>query len=281
MENLFAPSTITELLNRYNLAPLKKLGQNFLKDEHVVNTIAEAAVPDGGYVLEIGPGLGVLTHALAKRAGKVVAVELDAGMVRVLSDTLSEHQNVTILHQDALKCDLRRIGEEYFGGKPFSVVGNLPYYITSKLLLHVLESGAPVTALTVMVQKEVAERLNAQPGTAEYGALTASVAYFGNTERICSVSRDCFLPAPDVDSAVVRLLPKPAVTASRKTYVRVVRGLFAQRRKTLLNNLKREFSLSSDTANSILVSCGLDPNCRAETLSREQFSALANILDTL
>ena len=176
MEELYSPKVISELLKKYQLAPLKKLGQNFLRDENIVSKIAEAAVQPGENALEIGPGLGVLTQALARRAKKVVAVEIDKGMVQVLSQTLEGLENTHVLWQDFLKADLQQIAQEHFGGEPFAVVGNLPYYITSKCLLAVLEAQAPVLRFTAMVQKEVAERLMAGPGDANYGAITASVA---------------------------------------------------------------------------------------------------------
>jgi len=278
MEELYSPRVIAALLEKYQLAPLKKLGQNFLKDANIVARIAQAAVGEGGNVLEIGPGLGVLTHALAQRAGRVAAVELDAGMVRVLSETLAEHANVRVLHADILKTDIAALGREAFSGEPFCVAGNLPYYITSKCLLHVLESGAPVARFTAMVQKEVAERLAAAPGTPDYGALTASVAYYGQAERLLSVSAGCFYPEPDVDSAVVQLVPRPSLSAPRAAYVRAVRGLFAQRRKTVLNNLRREYALGAEAAQDLLTRAGIDPRARAETLSPQDFSRLALLL---
>ena len=176
MISLYSPKTVTEILGRHELAPLKKLGQNFLIDENSVNKIAEAA-SDGGNVLEIGPGMGALTRALAKCSKKVVAVEIDAWMIRVQQETLADLDNVTVIHGDVLKTDIKAVGEEYFGGEPFCVAGNLPYYITAKCILQVLDSGAPVKRFTAMVQKEVADRLASAPGDSDYGALTASVAY--------------------------------------------------------------------------------------------------------
>ncbi|MBR4078944.1 MAG: methyltransferase domain-containing protein [Christensenellaceae bacterium] len=181
MISLYSPKTVTEILGRHELAPLKKLGQNFLIDENIVNKIAEAA-SDGGNILEIGPGMGALTRALAKYSKKVVAVEIDAGMIRVQQETLADLDNVTVLHADVLKTDIKAVGEEYFGGEPFCVAGNLPYYITAKCILQVLDSGAPVKRFTAMVQKEVADRLASMPGDSDYGALTASVAYYGDME---------------------------------------------------------------------------------------------------
>ena len=278
MKELYSPAVISGLLKKYELAPLKKLGQNFLKDGHIVEKIAQAAVEEGGAVLEVGPGLGVLTSALAERAAQVAAIELDGGMVRVLGETLAEYGNVRVLHQDILKTDLAAVGREIFGGKPFCVVGNLPYYITSKCLLHVMESGAPVERFTAMVQKEVADRLAAREGEKEYGALSASLAYYGRTEKLFGVSRGCFLPEPDVDSAVIQLRPQICFPVERAAYARVVRGLFSMRRKTVLNNMKSALGLRGEQAQAALAAAGISPAARAETLSPEDFARLAGSL---
>lgn len=278
MEELYSPKVISGLLEKYGLAPLKKLGQNFLRDENVVNKIAEAAVLPGENVLEIGPGLGVLTRALSLRAKKVVAVEIDKGMVEALKETVGDRENVTVLWQDFLKTDLLQIGREQFGGEPFAVAGNLPYYITSKCLLKVLESGAPVARFTAMVQKEVADRLMAGPGNGNYGAITASVAYYGNVQLLFAVSRNCFLPAPDVDSAVIGLVPAPMQDVTREDYTRVVRGLFSQRRKTIQNNMKNALQMKAWEIEAALEKAQIPANARAENLSREDFAKLAHII---
>lgn len=278
MEELYSPKVISGLLEKYGLAPLKKLGQNFLRDENVVNKIAEAAVLPGENVLEIGPGLGVLTRALSLRAKKVVAVEIDKGMVEALKETVGDRENVTVLWQDFLKTDLLQIGREQFGGEPFAVAGNLPYYITSKCLLKVLESGAPVARFTAMVQKEVADRLMAGPGNGNYGAITASVAYYGNVQLLFAVSRNCFLPAPDVDSAVIGLVPAPMQDVPREDYTRVVRGLFSQRRKTIQNNMKNALQMKAWEIEAALEKAQIPANARAENLSREDFAKLAHII---
>lgn len=278
MEELYSPKVISELLKKYQLAPLKKLGQNFLRDENIVSKIAEAAVQPGENALEIGPGLGVLTQALARRAKKVVAVEIDKGMVQVLSQTLEGLENTRVLWQDFLKADLQQIAQEHFGGEPFAVVGNLPYYITSKCLLAVLEAQAPVLRFTAMVQKEVAERLMAGPGDANYGAITASVAYYGRVQQLFTVSRNCFLPAPDVDSAVIGIEPKAQFGVPRQDYTRIVRGLFAQRRKTLQNNMKNSLQMKNDEIQLALEKAGIPANSRAENLSPQDFAKLAEII---
>lgn len=278
MEELYSPKVISELLKKYQLAPLKKLGQNFLRDENIVSKIAEAAVQPGENALEIGPGLGVLTQALARRAKKVVAVEIDKGMVQVLSQTLEGLENTHVLWQDFLKADLQQIAQEHFGGEPFAVVGNLPYYITSKCLLAVLEAQAPVLRFTAMVQKEVAERLMAGPGDANYGAITASVAYYGRVQQLFTVSRNCFLPAPDVDSAVIGIEPKAQFGVPREDYTKIVRGLFAQRRKTLQNNMKNSLQMKNDEIQLALEKAEIPANSRAENLSPQDFAKLAEII---
>lgn len=278
MEELYSPKVISELLKKYQLAPLKKLGQNFLRDENIVSKIAEAAVRPGENALEIGPGLGVLTQALARRAKKVVAVEIDKGMVQVLSQTLDGLGNTQVLWQDFLKADLQEIAREHFGGEPFAVVGNLPYYITSKCLLAVLEAQAPVLRFTAMVQKEVAERLMAGPGDANYGAITASVAYYGRVQQLFTVSRNCFLPAPDVDSAVIGIEPRAQFDVPRENYTKIVRGLFAQRRKTLQNNMKNSLQMKNDEIQLALEKAEIPANSRAENLSPEDFAKLAEII---
>ena len=278
MVELYSPKVISELLKKYQLAPLKKLGQNFLRDENIVSKIAEAAVQPGENALEIGPGLGVLTQALARRAKKVVAVEIDKGMVQVLSQTLEGLENTHVLWQDFLKADLQQIAQEHFGGEPFAVVGNLPYYITSKCLLAVLEAQAPVLRFTAMVQKEVAERLMAGPGDANYGAITASVAYYGRVQQLFTVSRNCFLPAPDVDSAVIGIEPKAQFGVPREDYTKIVRGLFAQRRKTLQNNMKNSLQMKNDEIQLALEKAEIPANSRAENLSPQDFAKLAEII---
>jgi len=278
MEELYSPKVISELLKKYQLAPLKKLGQNFLRDENIVNKIAQAAVQPGENALEIGPGLGVLTQALARRAKKVVAVEIDKGMVQVLSQTLDGLENTQVLWQDFLKADLQEIAREHFGSEPFAMVGNLPYYITSKCLLAVLEAQAPVLRFTAMVQKEVAERLMAGPGDANYGAITASVAYYGRVRQMFQVSRSCFLPAPDVDSAVIGIEPRAQFDVPREDYTRIVRGLFAQRRKTLQNNMKNSLQMKNEQIQLALEEAQIPANSRAENLSPEDFAKLAKII---
>lgn len=276
MCNVTSPREITRLLSENKLSPLKKFGQNFLCDENIVQKIADsmALVPDD-FVLEVGTGLGALTRALSARAKKVVSVEIDKGLLALHGRTLSDLSNVTVLDGDILKCDLSQICGEHFDSKPFHVCGNLPYYITSKILMHVLESGAPVLSLTAMVQKEVAERLCASPGHTDYGALTASCLFYGQVRLLFTVSHNCFYPAPDVDSAIIRLDVDPICDVPRKDYAAVVRAAFSMRRKTIFNNLK---PLLGGDAKSILESCKIDPKARAQELSPSDFCEIAKTI---
>ena len=273
--DLTSPKTIKDILDKYSLAPLKKFGQNFLCDENVVDKITRAAVPEGECVLEIGPGLGVLTRALAMRAGTVVAVEIDKGMAEALKETLEGLENVRVLREDILKTDMDAIFNRYFNGKAFYVCGNLPYYITSKCILKILECGLPVKQFTAMVQKEVAGRLSAQPCTSEYGALSASVGYYGGSEKLFDVSRNCFYPRPEVDSSVIRVVPQGLEDVPRADYVKVVRALFAMRRKTILNNLQSGFAFSRGEAENLLNGLEIDTKARAESLSVLDFARIA------
>ena len=276
MPNIYSPAELSALLRAHNLAPLKSLGQNFLIDQNIVEKIAAAAVEPGGNVLEIGPGPGALTLQLARRAGRVVAVEIDRGMLGVLQETLAGQDHVQVLHADFLKTDLSEIAREYFDGQPFAVAGNLPYYITAKCILKVLESPVLPTRFTAMVQQEVAARLTAQPGDKNYGAITASAAYYGGAEVLFPVGRSCFLPAPEVDSAIVQFCPRVCVEAARSAYAKMVRGLFAMRRKTIANNLKASFGIKGEDAARILSAAGVEGSRRAETLSPAEFGRLAN-----
>ena len=283
MEELYSPKVISELLKKYQLAPLKKLGQNFLRDENIVNKIAQAAVQPGENALEIGPGLGVLTQALARRAKKVVAVEIDKGMVQVLSQTLDGLENTQVLWQDFLKADLQEIAREHFSGEPFAVVGNLPYYITSKCLLAVLEAQAPVLRFTAMVQKEVADRMQVGPGTKDYGALSLAVQYYAAPEIVAIVPPNCFMPRPKVGSAVIRLTRHkelPVQVEDEKLMFRIIRASFNQRRKTLANGLKNsgELTLSKEVIEESITELGVPVTIRGEALSLAQFAELSNII---
>lgn len=268
-----SPNAVKELLSRNGLNPLKKFGQNFLIDQNIVNKIAEAASPENSSVLEIGPGLGALTNALCLREKKVVAVEIDRGLVRLAEETQSEHKNLTVIEEDFLNINLEELAGKYFGGS-FYVCGNLPYYITAPIIMKVLESKTPVLALTAMVQKEVAERLSAKPGQTDYGIITATVDYFGGAQTLFTVSKNCFYPAPKVDSAVIKI----NVDKSKDKevpfgeYGKVVKAAFAMRRKTILNNLKAIFG---NNALRVLTECNINPAARAQDLSCSEFINIA------
>ncbi len=277
MVDAASPREIARLLAEKGLSPLKKFGQNFLIDKNIVNKIAAAAVCEGGFVLEIGAGLGALTTALSDIAQKVAAVEIDRGLYAALTETLAGRGNVILIEGDILKTEIGGISKKYFNCEAFSVCGNLPYYITSKILIGVLESGAPISSFTFMVQKEVARRLSADAGDADYGALTASCRYYGKPELLFKVSKNCFYPAPDVDSAVVRMnLSGKRPDVSRENYVKTVRAAFAMRRKTIYNNLIK--IAGKETLAAALAGSCIAENARAQDVSPEKFALLARKL---
>ncbi|MBQ8683158.1 MAG: 16S rRNA (adenine(1518)-N(6)/adenine(1519)-N(6))-dimethyltransferase RsmA [Clostridia bacterium] len=272
---------IRQLLERHGFTFSKKLGQNFLINPSVCPRMAEAcgATPDTG-VLEIGPGVGVLTRELALRAGKVVAIELDDRLPPVLAETLAGQDNAHVVWGDCLKLNLPALIQEEFGNRPVAVCANLPYYITSPIIMHLLESRLPVTNITVMVQKEAAQRLCAAPGTRQAGAVTLAVAYYAEAEMLFTVSRGSFMPAPNVDSAVIRLTVRqqpPCAVQDEKVMFRLIRAGFGQRRKTLLNSLTGA-GYSKEQLSAALATAGIAPTARAEELTLEQYAALANAL---
>lgn len=272
---------IRDVLERHGFHFSKKLGQNFLVNPSVCPRMAEAcgATPESG-VLEIGPGIGVLTRELAERAGRVVAIELDDRLPPVLAETLSGQDNVEIVQGDCLKLDLAALIAEKFGDREVAVCANLPYYITSPIIMSLLESRLPVTNITVMVQKEAAQRLCAQVGTREAGAVTLAVQYYAEAETLFTVSRGSFLPAPNVDSAVIRLTVRkqpPCPVRDEKVLFRLIRAGFGQRRKTLLNSLGSA-GYGKDVLAAALVAANISPTARAEQLTLAQFAALADAL---
>ncbi len=270
--NVTSPKDIARLLQDNGLSPLKKFGQNFLCDANIVEKIA-AYLPEGAPVLEVGTGLGALTRKLAERAEKVVSVEIDRGLLALHAQTLGDLANVSVTEGDILEVDLEQIWKDKFDCKSFHVFGNLPYYITSKIILRFLECGLPVRSMVCMVQKEVAQRLAAKPGDSDYGALSASCNYYCEPEYLFTVPKGCFLPAPDVDSAMIRLdLSRPRCDVRREDYVRVVRAAFSMRRKTIQNNLK---GIAQPDA---LQRCSIDPKRRAQELSPDEFCMLARVI---
>ena len=279
---LTTPSVIRELMSEAGITFRKEFGQNFLISRDVVERIADAAAEDEDtMILEIGPGIGTLTQKLCERYRKVVAIEIDRGLIPVLGKTLAPYDNVTVIEGDVMKVDLAALIEREAEGRPVAVCANLPYYITTPILMRLLESHLPLTSVTVMIQTEVADRLAAAAGSAEYGAITAVLGYYGRVERLFTVSAGCFLPPPKVSSAVVRLdlYQTPPAVRSEALLFRVIHAAFAQRRKTLGNALSGAVSLDKAAITELLVSLGHSPTVRGECLSTEEFIALSDAID--
>ena len=284
MANLGNPQETIAVLQRYGFNFQKKYGQNFLIDTHVLDKIIGAAeIGRDDFVLEIGPGIGTMTQYLAEAAREVVAVEIDTKLIPILEDTLKEYDNVTVLNEDILKVDIRKIAEEKNGGKPIKVVANLPYYITTPIIMGLFESEVPLDSITVMVQKEVADRMQVGPGTKDYGALSLAVQYYAEPYIVANVPPNCFMPRPAVGSAVIRLTrhQKPPVEVmDEKLMFRIIRASFNQRRKTLVNGIRNsgDFSLSKEEIEDVFNRCELPLNIRGEALTLEQFAMLANCI---
>ncbi|MDD6279211.1 MAG: 16S rRNA (adenine(1518)-N(6)/adenine(1519)-N(6))-dimethyltransferase RsmA [Oscillospiraceae bacterium] len=278
-------STIREVMTRHGVSFQKKFGQNFLISPQVPVNIAEAAVglmPERRGILEIGPGIGTLTRELSERADKVVALEIDSSLIPVLDETLADCPNTKVLNQDVLKTDLCELIDREFisEGLHAAVAANLPYYITTPIIMKLVESRLPLESITVMIQKEVAARLVAPAGDPEYGAITASLAYYGRVERLFNVPAGCFIPAPKVDSTVIRIVlhkNPPVDVKNEQTLFRVIRGAFAQRRKTLANSLRTEFP--KEIIPAAIAAAGLSADIRGEKLSLEDFARLADLLE--
>ncbi len=282
MKRLSDIGTIKEILSRHGFTFSKALGQNFLVNPTVCPRMAECSgAAQGVGVLEIGPGIGVLTNELCRLASKVAAVELDKRLLPVLEETLAEYDNVKIINADVLKLDLNELIQREFPGMEVVVCANLPYYITSPVIMKLLEDRLPVSAVTVMVQKEAARRICAPVGSRESGAVTVSVNYYAKPRLLFGVSAGSFMPAPKVDSAVIRLdiLKEPPVKADEKTFFRVVKAAFSQRRKVISNSLSSGLGMSKDEVTALLERAGAAANARAEKLSLEDFAAIANQLD--
>lgn len=273
-----------EILNRYGIRLQKKYGQNFLIDSRVLEKIVSfSGIGPDDLVIEIGPGIGTLTQYLASAAGKVCAVEIDSRLIPVLKDTLGAWNNVTVINQDILKMDLSELILELNNGKQAVIVANLPYYITTPVIMKILESKAPVKSMTVMIQKEVAARMQASPGTREYGALSLTVQYYTDAKIVAQVPANCFLPRPDVDSAVIRLDKHenpPVMPADEQKMFRLIRASFNQRRKTLVNGIRNSpaFSYTREEIEAALEKLGKDKNIRGETLTLEEFSRLSDLI---
>ena len=282
MDRLTDISYVKGVLSKHGFTFSKALGQNFLINPSVCPKMAElCGCGENTGAIEIGPGAGVLTNELAKKAYKVVAVELDKRLLPVLSETLCDHDNIKVISGDAMKLDLKRLIEEEFGNGDVVVCANLPYYITSPMIMKLLEEKLPISSLTVMVQKEAADRICAQPGTRESGAISAAVHYYSSPELLFKVSKGSFLPAPKVDSAVIKLniLKEPPVSLNdEKSFFRVVKAAFSQRRKTLSNSLSSGLSMPKSSAAELLAGAGIPSNARAEEMTMEQFAKIADAL---
>lgn len=281
------PQNTIAVLQKYNFSFQKKFGQNFLIDTHVLDKIiASAEITKDDMVLEIGPGIGTMTQYLACAAGKVVAVEIDKTLIPILEDTLSEYDNVQIINQDVLKVNLAKLAEEENGGKPIKVVANLPYYITTPIIMGLFENHLPLKSITVMVQKEVADRMQVGPGTKDYGALSLAVQYYAKPYIVANVPPNCFMPRPKVGSAVIRLEryeEPPVQVADEKLMFRIIRASFNQRRKTLVNGLKNspEIQFSKEEIEAAIETLGKGASVRGEALTLEEFARLSNILSSV
>lgn len=279
--NLCDIKTVKQIMSAFHLTFRKEYGQNFLCDRSVVEDIAESCADRAdGTVLEIGPGIGTLTYELALRHKNVIALEIDRGLIPVLDHTLAEFDNVRVINEDVMQTDLQALLAPAFEAGSVSVCANLPYYITSPILMKLLESRLPFESITVMIQKEVADRLTSPAGGKDYGAITAAVAYYGAAEKLFDVPADRFLPAPKVDSAVIRIRlyrDRPCKPLDEALLFRTIKAAFAQRRKTLSNTLSAGFSeLSREQIQGVIAACGLEPSVRGERLSIAQFTALAD-----
>lgn len=281
-EKLSDPKKTIEVIQKYQFAFKKRFGQNFLIDAHVLEKIVSAAgITKDDCVLEIGPGIGTMTQYLAESAGQVIAVEIDTNLLPILADTLKDYSNVKVINQDILKVDINELVKEYNNGRPIKVVANLPYYITTPIIMGLFENQVPVDSITIMVQKEVADRMQVGPGTKDYGALSLAVQYYAKPKIVANVPPNCFMPRPKVGSAVIRLerYEKPPVEVkNEKLMFRIIRASFNQRRKTLVNGLKnsQEIPFSKEQIEQALGMCGLSLSVRGEALTLAQFAQLAN-----
>jgi 16S rRNA (adenine1518-N6/adenine1519-N6)-dimethyltransferase len=280
MKNLAKPEVIKELLRENGFHFSKSLGQNFLTDENVLQNIVDSACPEEKGVLEIGPGFGSLTQRLCQRAKKVVSVEIDSAVIPILEDNLKECENFKLIHGDIMKEDLTALCQREFGDEKIKVCANLPYYITSPVILRLLDPDLPIEDITIMIQKEVAERINAKAGSKDYGVLTLTVGYYASSEIVCIVPPSAFMPPPKVSSAVIKLTLRdkpPVEVKNTDTYFAVIKAAFALRRKTLLNALgSANLGKSKDEILAILEKSGIDPKRRGETLTDEEFARIAN-----
>lgn len=282
MPDLSNPKNTIEIIKKYEFAFQKKFGQNFLIDSHVVEKIIRSAgLTKEDCVLEIGPGIGTMTQYLAEAAGTVIAVEIDRNLIPILSETLKDYENVTIINEDILKVNIQELVEKYNQGRPVKVVANLPYYITTPIIMGLFESHVPIDSITVMVQKEVADRMQVGPGTKDYGALSLAVQYYARPEIVANVPPNCFIPRPNVGSAVIRLTRHescPVEVIDEGLMFRIIRASFNQRRKTLVNGLGNaaELGITKEEVKQVLEEEGLSQAIRGEALTLEQFASISN-----
>lgn len=283
MAYLGIPANTMAVLKKYNFSFQKKYGQNFLIDTNILERIiTESEITKDDCVLEIGPGIGTMTQYLAESAKRVVAVEIDRSLIPILEDTLSGYDNVTVINDDILKVDIKKLCDEYNDSRPIKVVANLPYYITTPIIMGLFESHVPLKSITIMVQKEVADRMQQKPGSKDYGALSLAVQYYAKPEIVAEVSPNCFIPKPNVSSAVIRLTryENPPIEVDDEHFMfSLIRASFNQRRKTLANGLANGgLGLDRETVNSMLEKMGLSLTVRGEALTLEQFAKLSNLL---
>lgn len=284
MEKLSNPQRTIEVIKKYEFCFQKKFGQNFLIDGHVLDRIiAGAGVTKDDMVLEIGPGIGTMTQYLAEAAGKVVAVEIDRNLLPILQETLADYDNVKVIHADVLSLDLEKLVQEENDGRPIKVVANLPYYITTPIIMALFEQHVPLANVTVMVQKEVAARMKSGPGSKDYGALSLAVQYYAEPYIVANVPCNCFMPRPNVDSAVIRLTryeEPPVQVKDERMLFKIIRASFNQRRKTLQNGLNNssELNFTKDQIAAAIAEAGFSPSVRGEALTLEQFAKLTDIL---
>ena len=287
MAYLGNPKDTIEVLQKYKFNFQKKFGQNFLIDTHVLEKIIDAAgITKDDFVLEIGPGIGTMTQYLCENAREVAAVEIDNNLIPILKDTLKEYDNVEVIHEDILKVDIQELAQRKNQGRPIKVVANLPYYITTPIIMGLFESHVPIASITIMVQKEVADRMQAGPGSKDYGALSLAVQFYAKPEIVANVPPNCFMPRPNVGSAVIRLTRHetvPVDVLDEKLMFRIIRASFNQRRKTLANGLNNapDISLSKEQIQESITALGVPVNIRGEALTLEQFAKLSNIMHSI
>lgn len=281
-KRLSSHSATMDLVKKHGFKFTKSLGQNFLIDDNIVDKIvAGAGIGPEDKIIEVGPGIGTLTREMASRAQNLMAVEIDKNLIPILEDTLGDYDNVKVVNEDIIKADIRGLIDENLGGGPVKLVANLPYYITTPIIMRFLEEGINVTDIVVMVQKEVAERMNAQPGGKDFGALSVAVQYYCDTEIVAKVPRHLFVPQPNVDSIVIALRVRPErkyKVDDEDLYFKVVKAAFGQRRKTLLNSISSMGNLSKDQVKEALEEAGIDPKRRGETISLDEFAILSNVI---